>query len=199
MGTKDPRVDAYIAKSAAFAQPILLRLREIVHAALPAVEEDIKWGAPHFMHHGMLAGMAAFKQHCTFGFWKGALVTGEPDDPAAWGGLGRLATVKDLPPKAKLGAWIKRAAALNESGEKAARPRKHPPKPKPAPPTDLLAALAKDKRARATFEAFSPSHQREFVEWLVEAKSDATRAKRLAATLDMLAEGKTRHWKYQRR
>lgn len=199
MGRHDPRVDAYIAKSAAFAQPILARLREVVHAALPAVEEDIKWGAPHFMHHGMLGGMAAFKQHCSFGFWKGELVTGEPADRAAWGSLGRLASVKDLPSKAKLTKWVRRAAALNESGEKVARPRKHPPKPKLALPPDLVEALAKNARAREAFDGFSPSHQREYVEWLVEAKTGATRAKRLQATLDLLAEGKTRHWKYQRR
>lgn len=199
MATHDPRVDAYIAKSPAFAQPILARLRSIVHAALPAVEEDIKWGMPHFMHHGILAGMAAFKQHCTFGFWKRELVTGDATDRDAMGQFGRITSLRDLPPKARIVAWVKRAAALNEAGAEAPRATKASKKPALRTPPDLAAALAKHGKARAAFERFSPSQRREYVEWLLEAKTDATRSKRLATTIAQLAEGRTRHWKYQRR
>src|SRR5688500_2545923 len=122
MGTRDPRIDAYIGKSAEFARPILEHLREVVHAAVPQVEETIKWGMPHFMHHGMLAGMAAFKAHATFGLWRGKeLVPGGGDD-SAMGQFGCLATVKDLPPKRQLVALVRKAAELNESG--APKPRK---------------------------------------------------------------------------
>src|SRR6187402_3013263 len=94
----DPRIDAYIAKSAAFAQPILVRLRELVHAACPDVEESIKWGMPHFLHGGkLLCGMAAFKAHCAFGFWQGRAVLGEEADDAAMGQLGRITTLAQLP------------------------------------------------------------------------------------------------------
>jgi uncharacterized protein YdeI (YjbR/CyaY-like superfamily) len=197
MGTHDSRVDAYIAKSAAFARPILERLRTLVHEALPAVEEDMKWGAPHFMHRGMLAGMAAFKQHVGFGFWQGERVTGAKGTTEAMGQFGRIASLGDLPPAAKLRAWVKRAAALNESGEKRPRPLRHP-RPTLAVTPELAAALAKHAKARATFDAFSPSHRREYIEWIAEAKTDATRAERLEKTIAQLAEGKTRHWKYQR-
>ena len=197
MVTYDPRVDAYIAKSAAFARPILERLRSLVHAALPEVGEDMKWGAPHFMHHGMLAGMAAFKQHVAFGFWQGERVTGEKGTTEAMGQFGRMASLQELPPAAKLRAWVKRAAALNESGEKRLRPLRHP-RPTLAVTPELAAALAKNAKARAAFDAFSPSHRREYIEWVAEAKTDATRDERLKKTIAQLAQGKARHWKYQR-
>ena len=54
MGSRDKRVDAYIAKSSEFARPILRQLRDIVHEACPEVEETIKWGFPHFDYKGML-------------------------------------------------------------------------------------------------------------------------------------------------
>jgi len=197
MATYDPRIDAYIAKAAPFAQPILARLRELVHEALPDVEEDMKWGSPHFLHHGMLAGMAAFKQHAAFGFWKGKLVTGDPASRDAMGQFGRIASLADLPPTKQILAWVQRAAALNASGAKAPRPLKHPRKAAPAMPAELAAALARNAKARKTFDAFSPSHRREYIEWIVEAKADATRAKRLATTIEQLAAGKALHWKYQ--
>jgi len=196
MGTYDPRVDAYIARSAPFARPILERLRALVHEALPEVEESIKWGAPHFLHHGMLAGMAAFKQHCAFGFWHAERVTGAKGTTEAMGQFGRMASLADVPPAAKLRAWVKKAAALNEAGEKRRRPLRHP-RPTLAVTPELKAALAKHARARATFDAFSPSHRREYIEWIAEAKSDATRAERLKKTIAQLAAGKTRHWQYQ--
>ena len=199
MGTRDPRVDAYIARSADFARPILEHLRETVHAACPDVEETMKWSMPSFMYHGILCGMASFKQHCTFGFWKGSLILGEDGGKSleAMGSFGRLTSVKDLPSKRELTGYIKRAMALNEQGVKAGKPKREP-KPAPVAPDYFLAALKKNRKARATFEAFSPSHQREYLEWIVEAKTDATREKRLAQALEWMAEGKSRNWKYER-
>lgn len=197
MGQKDPRVDAYIASSAEFAQPILRHLREVIHAACPEVEETLKWRMPSFMYHGILCGMAAFKQHCTFGFWKGSLIVDKNgqnlDD--AMGQFGRLTSVKQLPPKKVLAGYIHKAMELNESGAKA--PAKPKPKKKPAVvPPDLAAALKKNAKARAAFENFSPSHQREYIEWITEAKREETREKRLQTTIEWLTEGKPRNWKY---
>ena len=64
------------------------------------------------------------------------------------------------------------------------------------PPPDLAAALKKNAQARATFDGFSPSHKKEYIEWIVEAKRDETRQRRLSQAIEMLAEGKTRNWKY---
>ena len=197
MGTKDPRVDEYIANAAPFAQPILVKLRAIVHEACPDVEETIKWRMPSFQYKGMLCGMAAFKQHCSFGFWKHSQVF---EDGRARDGMGSFGCMKkpaDLPPKKELVAWIKKAMALNESPVKSPRVPKHPEKPPPEMPDDLAAALKRHKAARATFEKFPPSHRREYIEWIVEAKREETRAKRLATTLEWLAEGKSRNWKYE--
>lgn len=199
MGRRDPRIDAYIAKAAPFAQPILQRIRDVVHEACPEVEETMKWSMPTFVYAGgILAGMAAFKQHASFGYWKHALVMGEGAQRDGMGSYGKMATLKDVPSKRRLVADIRRAMQLNEAGVKTPGPRKTAaPKPPPETPPDLLAALAKNRKARTTFEALAPSHRREYVEWITEARRDETRARRLAQTVEWLAEGKRRNWKYE--
>lgn len=198
LGSRDPRIDAYIAKSAQFARPILQSLRETVHQACPQVEETVKWGSPSFVYAGgILCGMAAFKQHASFGFWKHALVMGEGVERDGMGSYGKMTGIADLPPKKRLLADIKNAMKLNEQGAKTPGVRKSPtPKPPPKTPADLAAALKKNAKARATFEAFSPSNKREYAEWLEEAKREETRARRLAQAVEWMAEGKIRNWKY---
>ncbi|GAB3366505.1 hypothetical protein GCM10027431_08580 [Lysobacter rhizosphaerae] len=198
MGQRDPRIDAYIASSAEFARPILLHLREVVHAACPDCEETMKWSAPSFTYRGsILCGMAAFKQHATFGLWQGARVVGSDGKEDAMGQFGRLTGVADLPGKRELSGYLKRAMKLIEDGVK--RPANRDAKPK-APvevPDDLAAALKKNARARATFDAFPPSCRREYVEWITEAKREETRARRLEQAVEWMAEGKRRNWKYE--
>jgi uncharacterized protein YdeI (YjbR/CyaY-like superfamily) len=196
MGKPDPRVDAYIAKSADFAKPILLHLRKLVHTACPEVEETIKWSFPHFDYKGMMCSMASFKGHCAFGFWKSSLVLDGDADRNAMGHFGRITSLDDLPPDKTLVAYVKKAAALNAGGVKIEKKRAAPRKP-PKVPADLAAALRTNAAARKTFDAFSPSHRREYIEWITEAKTDTTRAKRLQTTLGWLAEGKARNWKYE--
>lgn len=200
MGKKDGRVDAYIAKSAKFAQPILRRLRDIVHSACPDVEETIKWKFPNFMYNGMLCNMAAFKQHCAFGFWHKAIrdaVSGG-NKAKAMGQLGRITSLDDLPSEATLRRHIKQAMRLNDAGVKSTRPRPKAKEPVQIP-DDVKRALKSHKQAGSTFEAFSPSHRREYIEWITEAKQPATRHRRIATMLEWLAEGKSRNWKYERR
>ena len=200
MGRKDRRIDAYIARTAPFARPILTHLRGVVHAGCPGVEETIKWRAPHFMYEGMLCSMAAFKAHCAFGFWKGALMEGMPGlGREAAGQFGRITSVKDLPPRKQLIALVRQAAALNEGGVKTPKKRKPELARAPRrPPAELVAALGKNKAARATFDSFSPSHKREYVEWIAEARRKDTRKRRLETAIAWMAEGKTRYWKYPR-
>jgi uncharacterized protein YdeI (YjbR/CyaY-like superfamily) len=199
MGTRDARVDDYIAKSTEFARPILTYLRDLVHAACPDVEETMKWSFPHFMYKGMLCSMASFKEHCSFGFWKSSLIVEKDDAPAekAAGQFGRITQLSDLPSKKVLTGYIKEAMKLNEAGVKAPSPMT-PKKPKPelVVPDDLAGALQANEKARATFENFSPSQKREYVEWLTEAKTDTTRARRLETAIEWMAEGKSRNWKY---
>lgn len=199
MASTDKRVDAYIAKAAPFAQPILTELRATMHAVCPEVNETVKWGMPSFEYHGMLANMAAFKAHAAFGFWKQALIFG--DDAKAkegMGSLGKLTSVKDLPPRRTLAAWIKKAMALNEQGV-SARPAAKAKKAAPLKtPADLEAALRRSARARKQWEAFTPAKRREYVEWIVEAKRAETREQRLATAVEWIEEGKSRNWKYQK-
>lgn len=199
MGMRDPRVDAYIEQAAPFAQPILRHLRKVVHAGCPDVEETVKWRFPTFMHKGILAGVGAFKEHCTFGFWKGRLLTAHGlvrSDEKAMGQFGCLRSLKDLPDEKVLLRLVKAAAALNDQGVKL------PPRPtrkaKPlVTPAYFTAALKKNKKALATFAAFSPSHKKEYVVWVTEAKTEETRRRRLDTAVLWMSQGKTRNWKYE--
>ena len=200
MGTRDPRIDAYIARSADFARPILTYLREVVHSACPDAEEDMKWSSPHFMYKGMLCGMSAFKAHCAFGFWKGSLVmAGHGQHADGMGQFGRITAISDLPSRKVLTGLIRQAMALNDQGVKSPTRASRKPKPEAKVPPDLATALGKNRKARATFEGFSPSHRPEYVEWITEAKTEPTRLRRLTTAVAWLAEGKTRNWKYAKR
>lgn len=203
MPTTDKRIDAYIAKSADFAQPILGHLRKLVHKACPDASETIKWGMPFFETNGaLLCNMAAFKQHCSFGFWNAPLLK-DPEgvlhvkDKNAMGHLDRITSLKDLPADKVLIALLKDGARLNEQGVKKPVKEKVPKAALPEP-AELTSALKKNKRAKMSWEGFSPSHRREYIEWITEAKTEATREKRIATTIEWLEEGKSRNWKYQR-
>jgi uncharacterized protein YdeI (YjbR/CyaY-like superfamily) len=200
MGKKDPRVDAYIAKSPDFAQPILKHIRKLVHKADPDVEETLKWRMPTFTHDGIVCGMAAFKQHCALGFWKGKLILDgkgrRVDD--AMGSFGRITSLKDLPSDAKLLTYIKKAVKLNQSGVKVPGQVKRKATPRRVP-ADLSKALKAAPKAAVTFKALSTSHRNEYVEWITGAKQAATRDKRLATTIAWLSTGKNFNWRYEKR
>jgi uncharacterized protein YdeI (YjbR/CyaY-like superfamily) len=193
----DPRVDAYIARQADFAKPILTHLRAILHEACPDCEETLKWSMPSFIYKGkILAGFAAFKAHATFGFWSGSTLLETNDEQrSAMGQFGRLTSRDDLPAKAMLLEFTKKAMTLIDEGVKPIRNKTV--KAPLAVPQDLRAAIDAAPAAKATFDGFPPSCQREYVEWVTEAKRDETRAKRLAQTIEWLAEGKRRNWKYE--
>jgi uncharacterized protein YdeI (YjbR/CyaY-like superfamily) len=193
----DPRVDAYIAACAPFAQPILIWCRKRLHAVLPEVEETIKWGMPSFIYHGKpLAGMAAFKAHASFGFWKReALATGREGE--AMGQFGKLATIGDLPAETAFDAMIREAAALIDAGAGGRTRAARAPKPEAEVPDELVEALADDDLAAATFANFPPSSRREYCEWIGDAKRPETRAKRVAEAIGWLRDGKRRNWKYE--
>jgi uncharacterized protein YdeI (YjbR/CyaY-like superfamily) len=199
--TIDPRIDAYIANAPDFARPILEHARAIVHEACPQAEETLKWGMPTFVFAGgILCGMAAFKQHATFGFWKHALVMGEGAERTGMGSFGKMASVRDLPPRKELLALVRKAMTLNEQGVKTPQARKHlAPRALPSVPADLAVALGDNAAARAAFEGFPPSQKREYVDWIEDAKREETRKKRLAQAVEWLAEGKPRNWKYMAR
>jgi uncharacterized protein YdeI (YjbR/CyaY-like superfamily) len=206
MGRKNERIDEYIEKAAAFAQPILERIRADFHKASAKIDEDIKWSSPTFVHEGIVGGMGAFKKHVSFGFWRANEL---PDPEDLFGGEGggslftvKVSSVKELPTSRVLQGYVKRAVQLNAETAKGAASKKKPAttkakKPAPKPPADLVAALKKNAKARKTFEGFPPSAQRDYVEWITSAKREATREKRLATTLEWLAEGKRRNWKYE--
>ena len=196
MGRHNPKFDAYIEKAQPFARPILAHIRDAVHAGCPDVEEELKWGHPSFVYKGILCGMAAFKQHVTFGFWKASALNAEmPKANEAAGQFGRITSVKDLPNKKALTALVKQAAALHDAGVKAPRVKTAPKKPIPEPDY-FLAALKKNKKAQNTYDAFAPSHEREYLEWITEAKGEDTRERRLKQAIQWMAEGKSRNWKY---
>jgi uncharacterized protein YdeI (YjbR/CyaY-like superfamily) len=206
MATKNPKIDAYILKSADFAKPILIHLRELVHKACPDVVETIKWGMPFFDYKGPLCNMASFKQHAVFGLWKAKLLKDpknylqerSSEGGSAMGHLGRLTSIKDLPPDRAMLDFIKQAMKLNEAGVKVElKPKVE--KKELVVPAYFSNALKKNKKALSTFNAFSYSHKKEYVEWVTEAKTDATRDKRMDTAIEWMAEGKGRNWKYQKK
>jgi uncharacterized protein YdeI (YjbR/CyaY-like superfamily) len=198
MGTKDPRVDAYIAKSADFAQPVLRHFRKLVHATCPDVEETIKWGSPFFVKGGgNICGMSAFKKHCGLIFWH--------FDRASWAGkydqgrgvAGKITSLADLPSDTELKRCIRYAMKLNADGVKKTRATQKP-KPKLAMPADFSKALKSHPKALATFENFPPGKKRDYLEWVLDAKQAATRELRIETSVTWLADGKARYWKYER-
>lgn len=203
----DPRTDAYIAKAQPFAQSILEHLRKLMHKGCPDVEEDIKWSHPFFLYKGsILAHMAAFKEHCSFGFWGeeiGAVLReNKAVKDGAMGTLGRITGLKDLPAEKAMLTWIRQACEFVDSGRhtspiSARRKVVKAPKHIPDAPPQFTRALNKNKKASAVFAAFSPSCKLEYVEWIAEAKRPETRDKRIATAVEWIAEGKQRNWKYQ--
>jgi uncharacterized protein YdeI (YjbR/CyaY-like superfamily) len=192
----DPRVDSYIAGAAAFAQPILLHLRALVHRACPEVEEAIKWSMPMFLYKGkIIANMAAFKAHASFGTWRrDGEGLGVPRGDGM-GHLGKLTVVTDLPPDEEIMAMVTTAMALLDAGGSMRGNRGH--KPVPLVPEDLRVAIDAVPAAARVFAGFPLGAQREYVEWVTSARQAATRAARIATTVEWCAEGKRRNWKYE--
>jgi uncharacterized protein YdeI (YjbR/CyaY-like superfamily) len=198
---KDPRIDAYIAKAQPFAKPVLKHLRAIVHKAIPGVEETLKWGMPSFLSHGaIVCGMASFKAHCAFWFWKGSQI---PDThkifgrgDKAMGQLGRIGSIKDLPSASILTKYLKAGDALNRSGSPGPRASLKRTTTAARTPADLTRALRQDSKAEAAWKAFPPSHRKEYIEWITEAKTAETRSRRLATSLEWIARGKHRNCRY---
>lgn len=200
MGKKDKRVDAYIEKAQPFAKPILKHIREMVHRGCPGVEETVKWGMPSFDYKGPFCSMASFKEHAVFGFWKASLMKDaekmKDNQQNAMGHAGKIKNLSDLPSDKVLLGWIKEAAKLNDEGVKLP-PRKKTEKKDIVVPDYFTKALSKNKNALKVFEGFSPSHKREYMEWITGAKTEETRNRRMNTALEWMAEGKGLNWKYQ--
>ncbi|HTD39533.1 MAG TPA: YdeI/OmpD-associated family protein [Mucilaginibacter sp.] len=202
MGQFDERIDAYIARSADFAKPILIHIRQVVHQASPLINETVKWGMPFFDYKGPVCMMAAFKQHCGFGFWKASRLTDPEgllqgsDEEAAAGSFGRIASLNDLPSDEALIGFVHQMIALNESGVKEVK-KPSAPKAELPMPADFDKLLRENLAAMGNYEKFSPSGKREYLEWFADAKSEATREKRMQQALEWIGEGKTRNWKYK--
>lgn len=200
----DRRVDAYIAKAAPFALPVMEHLRGLVHRGCPEVEETIKWGMPFFEYRGqIIAHIAAFKAHCSFGIWGKEIVAAMREDgldvKGGMGSLGKIASRKDLPNDKAVLRYIRQAMTFVDGGGKTF-PKRDKPKLKSEAevPAELAAALKKNKTAAKVFREFSPSCRREYVEWIADAKREETKERRVAQAMEWIAEGKSRNWKYER-
>lgn len=202
MPNQDKRVDAFIASAQPFAKPILRHIRELVHDVCPDVEESIKWGMPAFSYHGTLLIVGSFKEHVAVNFWKGSSIFRD-EKPAqereGMGSLGKIHSLGELPSDRVFSAYLKKAIAYNLEHEKSPLKVQRKRKPDLPVPTYLETALSKNKKARASFDGLTPGRRREYIEWLQEAKTDATRDKRLKQALEWIAEGKGRNWAYETR
>lgn len=201
MPNHNPQIDAYIERAQPFAQPILIKLRNLFHKACPDIEEKLKWSNPSFERNGIVGGFAAFKNHVSWGLWKAKLIKDPTsamatDASSAMGG-GHLRSVKDIPPDKVMLDLIRQAVDLNEKGVKLPR-NTAAKKPPPKTPPDLAAALKRNARASTVYKSFSASHKREYIEWITGARQPATRQRRLKQAVEWIAEGKPRNWKYMR-
>ncbi len=198
MGQHDVRVDRYIASAAPFAIPILTKLRALIHAACPDVEETMKWSRPAFDYQGMMCGMSAFKAHLSLGFWlQTAMVEGGANADVLKR-LDHLSNERELPSDRAIKDVIKRAMALNAAGVKLSRAAPVTPKPVVVP-AELASALKVHAAARRIFDAMSPSHRREYCEWIAEAKREETKHSRVEKAIAQLSESKSLNWKYETR
>lgn len=202
MSAYNPQVDAYIAKAADFAKPVLDHLRQLIHETCPEVVERIKWGCPHYDYKGPFCHMAAFKQHCAFGFWKAALMSANEafklNQNHSMGHLGQIKTLRDLPSDRILKKYIKEAMRLNDEGIKMPSKPKGSAAEKNIEVPEYFTKALKHNTASKTFNTFSYSHKKEYVEWITEAKTEDTRNKRIATAIEWLTDGKSRHWKYKK-
>lgn len=204
MVTKDPRIDAYIAKSQDFAKPVLNYFRGLVHKACPDAQETIKWGFPNFDYKGLYCAMASFKQHCAIVFYKATLMkdsklTANAKSESAMGHLGRITSLRDLPSEKKLISYLKEAAKLNDAGIKIPKKKPSAEKKVLVIPNFFSKELKKNKKAFEAFNNFSYSHKKEYLEYITEAKREETRNKRIASTIKFLASGKALNWKYMKK
>ena len=204
MTKKNTRVDSYISKSEDFAKPVLIHFRKLIYTACPDVEEKIKWGFPHFDYKGMMCSMAAFKKHCAFTFWKAELMRDETlivnaESESAMGHFGKITSLKELPSDKKIIGYIKEAMILNEKEIKLPQKKVTATKKEIAVPDYFLKKLRSNKKAFSTFKAFSPSHKREYIKWVIEAKTDETKNRRIQTAIEWMSEGKPRNWKYMKK
>ena len=203
MGKKDKRIDSYIDKASDFAKPVLNHLRQLIHKACPETEETMKWSFPHFDYKGeMMCSMAAFKQHCAFGFWKAALMKDpklmlNAKSEVSMGHMGRITLLKDLPSDKIIIGYIKEAMKLNDDGIKIQKPKSKLQKPIEVPGY-FLTGIKKNKKAWATFKKFSLSNKKDYIVWIVDAKTEETRISRMKQAIEWMAEGKPRNWKYMK-
>lgn len=201
MLSTDPRVDSYIEKAAEFAQPILRYLRQLIHETCPEIAENIKWGMPSFEYKGMMMGFAAFKGHCALNFWKGNIIP----DPHGFlstvggtgmGNLGKITTLDDLPNRDILVYYVQEAMRLNDEGIQVPKDKTKAAKKVSETPAALIEALQQNPAAQSTYDQFPPGQKREYDEWIADAKTEATRQKRLKDAIQWMSEGKIRNWKY---
>jgi uncharacterized protein YdeI (YjbR/CyaY-like superfamily) len=201
MSTPDPRIDTYINKAAPFAQPIMRHIRRLVHKACPEVEETMKWGFPHFDYKGVMISTAAFKAHCSLTIWKASLIRGldEKDEgDSAMGQFGRITSISDLPDDETLLGYFREARRLNDENIKVPQKPKDTTGKELIVPECLFEALKENPLAAETWDKFAYNHRKEYVNWITEAKTEATRDKRLATTIEWLADGKTQMWRYSK-
>ena len=186
---RNPKVDAYIDKQQDFAKPILKHVRKLAHEALPRAEEALKWGVPYFTVNGKNAvGMAAFKKHAS------VMVCSTETAGGGMGNFGKLTDVSQLPGDEEL------IRQFRESAEAVQSPETSQPKTKPvlAMPDDLASAIADTPSAQEVFDGFTDAQRRDYIEWVMSAKRQPTREKRVATAAEWIGEGKKRNWKYEK-
>jgi len=201
---KNPKVDAYILNTAPFAQPILNELRATLETAEPELEETIKWGFPCFTFQSkLICSFSAYKNHCVFRFWQGSNLkdsagiltkVGETE----MGELSKIKNLEDLPNSEILINYIREAIELSKkkSTKTIVSEKKITIDLKSYDLQEIFSSFPKQAEK---FDTFSPSHRKEYISWINEAKTEDTKLKRIKTMMEWLLEGKSRNWKYEKK
>lgn len=203
MPKTEPKIDAYIEKAQPFAKPILEYIRETVHEYCPDAEEAMKWSFPNFLYKNrILCSMSAFKAHCAFGFWlesemKTMKEITKDREKNSMFNLGKITKIDDLPSKAQLKACIKEAMELTDMG--VTLKKSTPSKTENEIPETFQNSLNANEKAKVIFQKSSPSFRKEYNMWIADAKTEATRNKRIQQAIEWILEGKSRNWKYEKK
>ncbi|MEO9802317.1 MAG: YdeI/OmpD-associated family protein [Reichenbachiella sp.] len=191
------KIDAYLTTVSSEHRPVLELIRKTVNAVDDRIQEDWKWRAPCFSLEGLVCWFVAFKSHVGLNFFKGALIEDihnafvESEDEDKGNRMIHFKSIDEVKVKV-IQDYVKQAVLLNEQGIKIDFPKRKTLET----PDYLIEALNKNKKAKDVFESFTDAQRKDYIEWLVEAKREETRNKRMTQAIEWIAEGKTRNWKY---
>lgn len=196
MNEASENITAYIEKATPEFKEVMIALRSVLNNPNFDIKEDWKWGAPNFNNEGMICWLAHFRNHVGMNFFKGTLIKDKYNlfthyREEKGNRQLKFSDINQIIPE-QIEYYIEEAIKLNQENIKVVKKEIDT-----SLPLDLETELNNNPKAKMFFESLAPSYKRDYIEWIEEAKREATRTKRLATTMEWLSEGKKKNWKYE--